>query len=157
VLRALAQGFQRTALLADGAVAFAAPERAFRLAHRVAGLAKSFAGLHAHAFKALHQRLELALQLALALLQLAHRLGEFFRRHRLALARLLALPLLAGLLALAILALLLLAARTLLLLSALHLIHAERLVHHLLLAAHDLAELVHLLAHLGVLLPVLAG
>jgi hypothetical protein len=44
---------------------------------------------------------------------------------------------------------------TALLLAALHLVHAEGLVHHLLLAAHDLAELVHLLAHLA-LLAVLA-
>ena len=37
-------------------------------------------------------------------------------------------------------------------LAALHLVHAEGVVHHLLLAPHDLAELVHLLAHLAVLL-----
>ncbi len=62
--------------------------------------------------------------------------------------------LLSRLLALSVLALLLLAALTLL--AGLHLLHAERLVHHLLLAAHDLAKLVHLLAHLGILLAILA-
>jgi len=40
-------------------------------------------------------------------------------------------------------------------LAALHLVHAEGVVHHLLLAPQDLAELVHLLAHLAVVLTLL--
>ena len=39
--------------------------------------------------------------------------------------------------------------------ATLHLVHAEGLVHHFLLASHDLAELVHLLAKFAVLLPLL--
>ena len=66
------------------------------------------------------------------------------------------LALLALLARLAVLAKLLAAILAALLLAALHLVHAERLVHHLLLAPHDLAELVHLLAHLGFCWPFCA-
>ena len=59
----------------------------------------------------------------------------------------------AGLALLVLLAELLVAILAALALAALHLVHAERLVHHLLLAPHDLAELVHLLAHLAVCWP----
>ena len=83
VLGALAQRLQRPALVADGLVALAFAERLFGIAHGLAGLAKAFVGLHAHAFEPLLQLLEVALQLALALLQLLQRIGEFLRRHRL--------------------------------------------------------------------------
>ena len=120
------------------------PSAVFGLAHRLAGLAETFARLDAHAFEVFHQRLEVAAQLALAFLQLLQRLGELLGRH--------ALPVLAfALLSLFALAELLLAVLAALALAALHLVHAERLVHHLLLAPHDLAELVHLLAHLALL------
>src|SRR5690606_22646238 len=151
VLRAAAQRFKRPALLAGGAFAVILAKRALGLAHGFASLAETFAGLDAQAFEPLHQFLEIALQLALPLLEPAHGLGEFLWRHALALA----LALLALLTLLALLSLLtllpLLSLLAGLALTALHLVEAERLVHGLLLAAHDVAEPVHLLAHFGLL------
>jgi hypothetical protein len=103
-----------------------------------------------------HELVQLALKLTLAFLKLLHRLGEFLRRHRPALLLAALLTLLR--LALAHLARPLLGALALLLVRCLIFgavalpllaLHPEGFVHHLLLPAHDLAQLVHLLAHLA--------
>ena len=78
--------------------------RSLCLSHRFTSFAEAFAGLHAHAFKSLHQGFQVALKLSLSFLQLAQRVSQFLRRHLLALAGLLSF---ARLLALAVLAALL--------------------------------------------------
>ena len=83
VLGALAQRLKRAALMADSLVAFALAKRLLGIAHGFSGIAKPLIGFKPHAFQALLQLVELALQLALAFLQLLHRIGEFLRRHRL--------------------------------------------------------------------------
>src|SRR5262249_46083798 len=81
-LRALAQRLERAALRVDRAVGIALAERAFRLAHRLAGAAElielALPGLTRHGETALlpllQQFLGLLLQLALTLLELAERI-----------------------------------------------------------------------------------
>ena len=133
--------------MADRVVALAVAERLLGLAHLAAGVAETLVRLHAHAFQALTELVQVLLQLALALLKLLQRLGEFLWRHRLALAAVLRPAVLALLLLLAIVAERIFAVVAVL--PALLLVEPVGLVHHLLLAAHDLAQLVHLLAHLA--------
>src|SRR5690606_25989403 len=107
---------------------------------------ESLVGLHAHAFQALAQLLKLLLEPLLAFLQLLERFGKFLRCHWLALATIrrpaiLALHPFHALLAPGVLAIVAV-------LAGLHLVEPVGLIHHFLLAPHDLAELVYLLAHL---------
>src|SRR5690606_22632785 len=97
VLRAAPQRLQGPALFADAPFALRIAERPAGFAHGLACLAETFTRLNAQAFQPLHHLAKLTLELALALLHLAQRLGQLLGRHlsALSLLALLVLSLLA--------------------------------------------------------------